>query len=380
MPRSSTQFSVQEFVTFVNEMEENQLFAHFYKHPTEELVYIQLPNGVSKAFSGLERNVDHYMLTKTFLRRFCDELQSAVSRDYHSKLASVETQHAKQLFAFLVYKDITVVKDDEIYSFKEQARQGKFHDLQHDAYKWLNKHNAPHLKSFENLLLRFINKTIEAQNREKAHQEKIQQDAMQTLSNYLTYTFEYNTLNLEALSHAIDGYISQNSIELFSNNTASFRPMLADETSSLLNNFKNFAQYKGLYVLTQDEVFEAFIKMINSLLHFSSFANPHQLASQKLVGFMMYHNFQIEYQEHRFRFSELLTLGNVGLHISQEWLSQQEYPNKAELENAINMKQDQKRSFLTNFSRSHLHSMDVEEYCEPMDIEQKSGFRGLFTC
>lgn len=380
------EFSLEEFVNIIIAMEDNKLIAQYYQPATNNLAYNQLPYEVSKAFIKLEN-----VMSKSPLTQFMSALAKHAEKGVDKKVATVESQQALFLLSFLLSHDVAISIDDEIFSFKHFTNTVNLKVVTADPKKWLQEHHSELIKSLDHFWkAQILEITLKRREREelakhrKEYEDAIKQDQAEELVKYLAlrneHSFDFLQLDMSQLSYAIDGFILQGKIQVFSGQSCAFRPELSQETSLLLHKFNELAKYKGLLVVTQEEIFEAFVLMMNSLIIFSMTPNDSQLASQRLLGFMIFHNFEIQHQNQVFRISDMLKFCDFNIQVTEEWLNQQGYPSKLELENLISIEQAQK-SFLPLYAQQSEHLMQVEigrNDSVEMEIENKQTFQWLF--
>lgn len=375
MPHSLT---LSQFVKIIRSLE---LEGYIRQHFTLTVPYrdtVQLPFEVTCAFGRLDHSLHDPRwrgMSVSPLKYFDDFLlQLVVHARSNAFNPTVEDSHVEYLLGFLLHLDLQITHDNETRNFEESMfaqfprsvasyiRWGHY-PTKHpicvpaEGYDflsadWRKTQNYPTIETLQECWLNLERKKIaEAEQQQQLvlleqKKQQLEREAeynrrQQELAFINKHCF-VDVLTLEQFSYVLEGFIKSGKIKLPYH--GQFFNQDSILSTALATKIVQFSQLARQNIHLQNKS-QAFIQLIKDIIAEAKAHSPARQAAQLLLGFLMYHNFQISDGYHVCKMREIywleanpvekmhLQAGQDSIPVSNpQWLQQQGFPGKDTLE------------------------------------------------
>ncbi|MBS0290097.1 MAG: hypothetical protein JSS07_08710 [Proteobacteria bacterium] len=387
---------------------------------TNKMQYNQLPFDLSCSYVVFDnainnpdfKSLDALEKFNLFLR----DLAKFACLNY-GETANAETNQAEFLLSFLLAQNFHLGIDNKIVALKTliEANMPVWHRLESNGqkiqvrqipeYDFLLKEkrdamNLPDLNTLSvkwNAHLENERKTKEAQEKMKLRQKQLMEQSLQDLEAFKAqlnayvkgHYFSDMTMSFEKFTYALEGFAKLGNIQ-FANNPFDSRAKLSPELMMLNDRFVQLARPRPFRFLQAEDA-KAFTLFMKTLIATAKVVSPYQAACDQLLGFMLYHNFQIQYQNQTFKISDIISAeisqqefqrhlqtGKQYLpFLNADWRAMQKYPGKTDLEKALSVRplqgqpiaQHQVQSFAPMFNQWVFPTASQPQQPLPMDTQ-----------
>lgn len=374
------EISPSQFVNIIKSLVQGKYLYHYSRSGDSKTSYIQLPKDVSTHFRKLDLSLHSKKMKRYYdeKKEFNDFVSSLVkfSRGNYWYPTS-EKAHAEYLLGFLLHNNFQIRLNDnnlislqdlvynklpqhEIHYFKTGSYY-KWHTVPNKKYdfllsEWQSQQKYPSLdilkQHWQQIATEKANKKmIKEQERQKREQEY--QLRQQQYQWELQHRFNHLVLDFGLFSYALEGYITFMTSQEKSCIQDANLPIASMSLSALISQFAQYArtmdpnnpQHHQIVANMLDTLMDQLIKEAKYE------STQHGFYSKKLLGFLLHHNFKVS------GFGKTYTMQEIFWHNSTEiekyllqsndinhylffalpeWQQNQNYPNKPELEYALN--------------------------------------------
>ncbi|MBS0286005.1 MAG: hypothetical protein JSR17_01830 [Proteobacteria bacterium] len=386
------QFKLKEFVNLIKSLDLNQVIRPHTTYSTDSSVD-QLGFKLTCEFVKLDRSLnneewgflDPNHQFKTFFNHLVNQ---AVANRFVG--ANAETAQAQKLLGFLLHHDIHITMDDEVISLKEltlQSMSRRHRELEFPflSTPWCMNQNFPSLQAQSAVWIQYCSE-LEKQRIAQEHQVRTIQameeaelrEQVETQHRIRAYRdlhfFDNVVLDMHKFSYVLESFLSYGRLDPFGQNSGQ-KPMLSPEVTQGIMTFVHLVRQQGVLRATDMQVGAAFANLMKALIASAKVESQFQPAATHLLGFLMFHNFQFQYQNQYFRISDIfmsemsqfdyVKLQSLGLacmpFLSQDWQQHQCYPGKRDLEAQINLVfSSQQRYIPSYYANQQSTSIEVE--------------------
>ncbi len=383
-------FSILELVNIMRSLElGGYVFQHQKDGTSYGIEYFQLPWKVTISYLKLQASVQseelksYYQPEKELINFL--EILTKYARFNHWYYPSAEKAHAEYLLGFLLQQDFTIVHDNVSYELNKMIyrfvpdieKQGKAHywfeeglipPEPHDflSESWREKQAYPPLQVLETIWHQHVAE-IESKKQQAAlvaeqaaQREREQQKAYANWRE--THFFDNNLLDYKNFSFVLEAVIKSGCINLFAEGPLSSpnqnKISLSLPLTQLLLNFSQSARnIQSGSLWSYQQAASNFERVLCELIASSKYdLSQHGESARQLVGFLLFHNFQIQHGNTQICMREIffkqatwnereLFLEGHHAHpcsfIYLEWQQQQNYPGKQALEIILQREQQQ---------------------------------------
>ncbi|MBI2791338.1 MAG: hypothetical protein HYX61_05220 [Gammaproteobacteria bacterium] len=376
--------SLSEFVNVIKTLEIGQYIYQHQRDSSSTEEYIQLPFDVTCGFIKLDRSLHspewNFLKPKKEFDNFFHHLVR-FARFNNGGYPTAEKAHAEYLLGFLLHHNIQIKIDDNIFSIEaalEKYQPPRYSRVyfykgelispevsptyQFLSEQWRQDQSYPELEKLSQLWVahihsieqeRIAKEQAELAKRQQEEQERIAKEQLR--AQYAAYKaahfFEDNILDLKLFSLVLEGFIKTGRILLANdNNPWVNKPRLPADISALILQFSQLSRSPSNPFIPNNESTFAFIRMMKAIISTAKYQGNYLNASHQLLGFLLYHNFQINHQGQLFRISDIvqaeMTQEDYNLlsvygemlfpFLNGEWRQSQGYPGKDQLEKLLN--------------------------------------------
>ncbi len=335
--------SLNEFINFIKALDTAGIVLQHQGNPFAQpngSLPFELTQEFLKFDSVMSQNNNPVGEHKKQFLKFIDCLiKFAINHNFYYRNA--QTAQADYLTAFLLYNNIHISVDNELFSLREimQARLPQGLTLP-DSAACVNGRAFPAIMDLSNHWV--------------AHVQAKQQQVIQAqwLAYRAIHSFDNIVLDLNYLSYAIEGFINTNKIQLCDDNgLLAQKPCLAPDLSQIMKQFVAMARSNVNSEQMHNQLGVIFSIMMKRLIAHAKSPSVYNHAAQQLLGFLLYHDFEIKYGSQQFRISQtvLAEMSEQDVKLWQEhgfqympflsahWLKNQGYPGKYDLEQLLSM-------------------------------------------
>ncbi len=393
MPGQTAEFTLKEFINLIKALELGNYIYQNQRYSLPDKQYIQLPFDVTVAFRKFDNSVNSdefkFLYPKVQLRNFLSKLERS-ARDNYEDTASAESNHSEYLIGFLLNHDIRLKIDNETLSLAKVIddvmpinycirHEGKYYLSARPAFdflseQWRGQQGYPdlqtlglnwknHVEKCEQERIAKEQAVLQKQKQAELERRHLEELRAQQALMRAAQTFDGMVLDFEKFSYVIEAFIKTGRIELGNTHQNwSTKPKLYQDVSNLICHFSQMVRAQGFLRPTPDQLSAAFVNMMKAVILTAKVEGPHQQASQQLIGFMLYHNFQLQHANQRFNISDImmaemspadhLSLAQFGGRkfpfLFEEWQKNQCFPGRNDLEKVIAAEQEIQRLIQPN--------------------------------
>ncbi len=313
--RQKCELSLAAFINIIESLELGGFIYHYKRAASTKNQYKQLPRNLTLAFKYLDNIVKNNHLNiidpNDVLDDFLNTLVNCCLANYFLGRNS-ERQHAEYLLGFLLHNNVHLKSKGVSRSLADliDAKLPRYHRI---VIQGLRGSLPSPLFDFlsvqwrENQHYPDLNTLLAIWKKERLQHQEKQKDKILIDPSNESQSFKGLVLDFEKLSYALEGFVKTGKVELAKDDQpGTTRSTLSLEVSSLILRFSQIARSKGSASIASDTLPIAFVKMMKAIIFTAKYPNQQQFASQQLLGFMLYHNFQIRYGDQIFKISDIV--------------------------------------------------------------------------